>query len=222
MDEIVPSGLVKPAAATLLHIEDDHWSAEFVRAAVSEWPEVRHTGIAPTGAAGIELCRWLRPDLVLLDLRLPDMDGFVVAGALARLVPAPLVLVVTTRTDEYTFHRLRRTPVNGLLCKGGDMGEQLRVALTEVLARRGYFPPDVRARESALRRDSQAIGKVLSDKDIALLPLLGRGDTDRLIAGETGLNLLTVKWRRRRIMQKLDLHSRVELMRWARAKGFAD
>lgn len=222
MEDVTLPSPAAAATATLLHIEDAHWSAEFVRAMMEEWPEVRHAGIAPTGGKGIELCRELRPDLVLLDMGLPDMGGFAVAGRLAALVPAPTILVLTARTDEYTLYRMREAPIQGLLWKSGDVGAQLRAALAEVLAGRRYFPPEVVARESALRRDAHAIGKILGKKDIALLPLLGRGDTDRQIADGTGLNLLTVKWRRRCIMRKLDLHTRVELMRWARAKGFVD
>lgn len=207
---------------TAIHIEDDRWFADFIRGLMSDWPDIRHVGAAATGAEGIALCHQLCPDLVLLDLRLPDIDGFSVAKILAAETPVPAILALTARTDEYTFYRLRQSPIRGLLWKSGDIGGQLRPALEEVLVGRRYFSSEVKAKESALRCDPQAIGKILLAKDIALLPFWGRGDADDQIAAMTGLSLLTVKWRRCRLMQRLDLHNRVELMRWAQAKGFVD
>lgn len=143
---------------------------------MADCPSVRPIGSATTGRDGLELCRELRPRVVLVDLDLPDMDGFAVAEELAALRPTPAVLLLTTRGDEYTLYRLRRTPVRSLLCKNGNMKTHLRTALAEVLAGRSYFPPEVLAIEVALRRDPRAIGKILAPKDIALLALLGRGD----------------------------------------------
>ena len=147
------------AASTLLHIENDPWSADIVRAVVAEWPEISHVGLATTGAKGVELCREHRPDIVLLDLRLPDMDGFAVAEALAALAPAPSVLLLTVRSDEFTLYRSTRAPVRGLLWKNESIGRQLRPAISEVLAGRRYFPPEVTDGLSKLRQDPDAFSK---------------------------------------------------------------
>lgn len=82
-----------------------------------------------TGAEAVSLARTLRPDVVLLDVRLPDVDGIAVAGDLAALSPRPVVVLVSSRAAAVYGERLRTAPVHGFLAKSRLTGEGLREVL---------------------------------------------------------------------------------------------
>lgn len=206
----------------LVHIEDDSWSEQVVRDLLRRWPEVHYAGAARTGTAGLELCERTRPAVVLLDLRLPDDDGFRLAAALRSRPRPPGIIYLTARADDAALHALSRDPAAGFLWKSPTLPQHLRPAVNAALVRRAYHPPELREALARLRRDPLAFHKILADADVALLPLFGRGLSDQEIAALTGRATLTIKWRRNRIMQKLDLHRTADLMRWAREKGFVD
>jgi len=209
-------------APALVHIEDDSWTEQVVRDLLRRWPEIHYAGSARTGAAGLELCERTRPAVVLLDLRLPDEDGFKLAAALRSRPRPPRILYLTGRADDAALYSLSRDPTAGFLWKSPALAQHLRPALAAALAGRAYHPPELREALARLRRDPLAFHKILADADLALLPLYGRGLTDDEIAALTDRAALTIKWRRNRIMQKLDLHRTADLMRWAREKGFVE
>jgi len=208
------------AANSLLHIEDDPWAADIVRGVVAGWPAIQHLGVATSGSMGLALCRQHQPDIVLLDLRLPDIDGFTVAHALAALVPVPRVILLTVCRDEFTLHCCAHAPIHSLLWKDEKIGTHLYTAIHEVLAGRRYFPPEVNERLKKLRQDPGAFPKILSTHEIELLRLFGRGQTNTEVAANVGLAPLTVKWHRQHIMAKLGLSGTLDLINWAREKGF--
>ncbi|HYC72769.1 MAG TPA: response regulator transcription factor [Opitutaceae bacterium] len=213
---------MKSQAPKLVHIEDDAWSTQIVRTLVKRWPDVRHAGTAATAAAGYALCVDAAPAVALVDLRLPDTDGFTLARSLRSLPHAPRLVFLTGRADEAALFQLSRDPAAGFLWKSSAVADHLRPAVLAALAGRAYQPPEVRERLAAMRRDPVAFHKLFGESDLALLPLFGRGLSDDEIAAATGRAPLTIKWRRHQIMRKLDLHKASDLMRWARAKGFVD
>lgn len=213
---------MKTTAPKLVHIEDDTWSTQIVRTLVKPWPDIRHAGCAGTAADGYALCVKQAPAIALVDLRLPDNDGFTLARSLRTLPRPPHLVFLTARADDAALFQLSRDPAAGFLWKSSAVAEHLRPAVLAALAGRGYQPPEVRARLTAMRRDPVAFHKLFGDSDLALLPLFGRGLSDDEIAAATGRAALTIKWRRQQIMRKLDLHKSSDLMRWAREKGFVD
>lgn len=151
------------------------------------------------------------------------MDGFWVAGELARRPAAPRIIVLSARSDDAALLRIMQQPdISGLIWKAGEVLPRLTVAITEVRSGRKYYPPEVREALRRFRADPQAFFKILSDREISLLPDLGRGQTDDEIAVKTGLSSLTVKSHRQHIMAKLGLHRTPELIYWAIEHGFVD
>lgn len=213
---------MKSQALKLVHIEDDAWSTQIVRTLVRRWTDFRHAGTAANAAAGHALCATQKPAVALVDLRLPDNDGFTLARSLRALPQPPRLIFLTARTDEAALFQLSRDPSAGFLWKSSAVADHLRPAVLAALAGQAYQPPEVRARLSAMRRDPVAFHKLFGDSDLGLLPLLGRGLSDDEIAAATGRAPLTIKWRRHQIMRKLGLHKASDLMRWARDKGFAE
>jgi DNA-binding NarL/FixJ family response regulator len=207
---------------SLLHIEDDVLWGRAVKQMMNGSREVCHVGTAATAAQGLALCRAHQPDLAVLALELPDADGFDLALTLANLPRPPRVLLLTVRADEVTLFRASYAYIAGMIWKTGPVQATLRCAIREVLAGRRYFPADVREAMRMIRTDPTAFFKILSSRELSMLPLLCQKFTDSQVATQTGLCPATVKSHRQHIMAKLDLHRTADLIRWAAEKGFVD
>lgn len=208
------------SVSKVFHIEDDCLWAEVTAHLLEEWPEVCHVGTATNGRDGIALCREKHPAIVLLDLVLPDINGFVVLDRLNDLPHPPLVLLLTCRTDEVLLNRLGSGGIAGLIWKGSHFADQLRPALAAVAAGSGYFPPEVREAVSRFRRSPNAFFKILSPWELRLVSSLALGLKDGDIAAETGCCCGTIRNHWHNIAGKLGLGDRHDLQRWAEAEGF--
>lgn len=207
---------------SLLHVEADALWGRTVKQMVNAWQEVSHVGTATSAEAGIALCRTHQPDLALLGLRLPDADGFDLALKLANFPRPPRILLLTVKSDAVTLFRAGHAYIAGMVWKTGQIHGTLRFAIREILAGRRYFPEDVREAMRATRTDPTAFFKILSGRELSMLPLLCEGLTDSQVGEQNGLCPATVKSHRQHIMAKLNLHRTADLMRWAAEKGFVD
>ncbi len=209
------------STGTLLHIDHDAAVATTVfRRVIEQRTNCRYLGVATSGRAGLEAARIQQPALVLLELLMPDIDGYAVAVELAKLRPCPRILLLTSCADEATLYRLGRGSVNGLVWKTERAVEELPYAIEEVLSGRSYFPALVLHAMRQLRCAPDCFFKILSDRELELVPPMGAGQSDREIAQAAGLSVATIHSHRQRIMSKLGLHTTAELMRWAVNKGF--
>lgn len=210
-----------PSPVTVLHVEDDPLWADFCRALFRKEPSIRWLGPVATGADALSTTAHLHPDIVLLDVNLPDIDGFTLARQLlARGRPTPKILLLSARDDQVLLSKVRDTDFHGLLWKNRDIETELPLALAE-LARGGrYFPAEVRRAWSELRARPDAFFKILSAREIDLLPHFSRGLDDDAIARIVGGSPLTVKSHRQHIMSKLGLHRSAELIHWTIKAGF--
>jgi len=215
-------GRVPNQSLTLLHVEDNERWSEWIAAVVGHIPEVTRFASAPNGARALAVARTLIPHVLLLDLRLPDYDGFVLATEFAQLPQPPHVLLLSARTDAVAHYRATRPPIDGMLWKSPGVAEQLPTAITEVASGRKYFSPEVRAAWRQLRADPHAFFKILSDRELELLPHLGAGREDGEIALELGISPATVRVHRQNIKRKLGLHNRGQLVHWAIRMGLVD
>ena len=207
--------------ASLLYVEDCPGWAELVERLSRWWMEIRHTGCAKTLAEARERLRVSPPDVLLLDLWLPDGDGLDLAEELRRTKSAVKIIVCTVRGDDVALHQFNHLALDGMVWKGASLATSLRPAIDAVLAGRRWFPPELEAARRALRTDPVAYFKVLSDRELELLPRFGAGESDAEIAASGVLSVHTVHSHRRDVMHKLNLHRSVDLGRWAEAHGFA-
>jgi DNA-binding NarL/FixJ family response regulator len=214
---------VRNQSLSILHIEDDPLWGDAVRLIVESLPMEITYSRGASRAEGLRLAHECGPEVVLLDLRLPDGDGFGVAAELATESGRPRIIVVSARHDDLALWRVMREPrLAGLVWKSGDLREHLPAALSAVQRGHKYLPPEVHAAMRRLRADPQAFFKILSDRELGLLPGLGRGLTDEELAAQAGVSALTVKSHRQHIMAKLGLHRTPDLIYWAIAHGFVD
>ena len=179
------------------------------------------TGTAATGTEGIKLCKLQEPELVLLDMDLPDMDGFQVADKITKLYPRLRILAVSSRNDEYTLYRVLRSGLFGFVDKTNQGLASLELAIREALEWRPYYSASVHQVNLAQRGDSKAFSKLLTAREQELLCMFGVGMRNEEIGEKLNLSPQTVQGHRRNIMSKLDIPSTPELIRYAMKKGFS-
>jgi two-component system response regulator NreC len=173
-----------------------------------------------TCAAALEEARRRQPDLILLDLVLPDGDGIELAQPLLAAAPRARLIALSSHVDEFTLHRALASKIHGILDKNEQPVRILREAMDEVLAGRRYLSSAVQRLRANLRADPAAFDKILSDREQAVLRLVGEGLDNEAVAARLKISPSTAKNHRLNIMAKLDLHSTPQLIRYAIEKGF--
>lgn len=208
------------AAPAVLHIEDDHLWAGVVTGLLSEWSEVCHVGTASNGHDGIVLCAKRKPDIVILDLGLPDLAGFAVLDRLKALACPPQILLLTCRMDQALLYRVGCEGIASLIWKNGDFAHHLRLALGFAATSRPYLPPEVIEAVRQFRTSPKAFFKLLSPWELELVSLLAQGLRDDEIAFKTGRRCGTIRNHWHNIAGKLGLTGRHDIRHWAESKGF--
>jgi len=203
---------------TAVIIEDHRLFADFLHGCLQEWG---FGGIeqTTTGADGLRLVREKRPDLLLLDISLPDMDGLEVARVVLAECAEVKILGVSSHRDSWTMLQVQRLGLHGFVDKLDQSREVLRQAVETVLSGHVFYTRAVNESSARLRRDPRAFTRVLSDYETRLLSLIGQALTDEEIAAEVGISPATMQSRRRDIMRKLDIHTTPKLIHYAITQG---
>ncbi len=178
-------------------------------------------GEAEDGASGLALCRKFKPDIVLLDLFLPDRDGIGMADELLAMDPDMRILALSSECDDYTLYRVLNSGMHGYVDKNRQSVEVLKHAIDEVIKGRVFFTEVVQQVRQRLRMEPKAFPKLLTDREQRVLEVLGSGLSNEEASRELKLSRYTVQLHRRNIMTKLGLHRTPDLVRYAVTKGFA-
>lgn len=178
-------------------------------------------GEAADGLEALAKARELLPDLVLMDLDMPNMSGLAVTEVLCRERPQIKVLILSMhRRTEYLL-RILQSGARGYVLKEAP-SEELVKAIETVNAGEAFFSPDIA--RLALNQFVQGSGEgpdleELTNREREVLILIAEGLSNKEIAGHLGVGVRTVETHRERIMRKLAIHSVAGLTRFAIAKG---
>lgn len=176
---------------------------------------------APDAVSALTLCRTEQPDLVILDLGLPDREGLDILDDLLASCPRCKVIGISGYNDEFTLHRALQSKLHGFVDKNENTIDQLTAAVRAVMGGERYLSPAARRARVSLRNDPSAFNKILTSREQELLRMFGRGLSNEMIAREMSLSELTVRNHRNRIMTKLGLRTSTDLIGYALAKGFS-
>lgn len=204
----------------VLIVEDMGMFRAFLQNWLAALPNFLVVGAAAAGEEGMRLMETARPDVLLVDLQLPGIDGLEFVRAARQSQPQVRALVLTTLTDVLTLTRVRESGVEGYVEKDAPL-ERLEAALAAVAAGRSYYSPrltDTLAHENGRAR---ALGKILSRREQEVLSYVLTGKTSRDISERIGLSVRTVEFHRANLMSKLGATNVTELLTNARLRGLA-
>ncbi|MFI0445007.1 response regulator [Actinomadura sp. 6N118] len=203
---------------SVLLADDQAMIRRGLRLILEDQPDISVVGEAPDGAEAVAMARRLRPDVCLVDIRMPRLDGIEVTRVLAGPgVPDPMrVIVVTTfDLDEYVYGALRGGAV-GFVLK--DAGPALLVeAVRAAHNGEALVSPSVTVRllRHLTEASAPAQSPPLSDRELEVVRALARGRTNQEIASELFISLSTVKSHLSGIQTKLGVRNRVGIAAWA-------
>jgi RNA polymerase sigma factor (sigma-70 family) len=207
-------------SASVLIVDDHPLMRRAVRGLIQTDPMWQVVGEAASGHAGIAEAEELQPEIVVLDLGLPDMNGTEAIEAILRAAPATL-LVLTMDVAGASIEAAIRAGASGYVLKS-DVEEELLAGITALVEGSTYFnAPGAQRAWQRLRAEEKAesersLADALSTREREILSLLLlEGNNNRLVAERLRISRRTVENHRARIMQKLAVHSFGDLLRLA-------
>ncbi|WP_444543724.1 response regulator transcription factor [Nocardia jiangxiensis] len=184
-------------------------------------PDVEVVGEARDGAEAVELVRTLSPQVVLMDLRMPGVDGVAATTAITAAHPGTAVLVLTTYADDASIAGALRAGARGYLTKDAGRAE-IAAAVRSVASGHTTLAADVGARlVSALGAATQPARADLTDRELDVLRLMAQGRNNAEIAAELYIGLSTVKSHINSLFAKLDVRDRGQAIAYAHRTGLA-
>lgn len=204
----------------LLLVEDQVMFREAMRKMCERDLGHQVVGECGTGGEAIALTRKLRPDALLLDLSLPDIDGLTVVDRLNRAGLFPRILVLSSHCDDYTIFRVEKSCIAGYVDKNANSSRVLAEALRAVAAGCCYYSAVYQAVREQRRQNPRAFTKILTEGELEILALIGLGLSDEEIAGRLEGSPRTVQAHRSILLRKLKIPNTPKLMRFAIENGF--
>jgi DNA-binding NarL/FixJ family response regulator len=177
-------------------------------------------GEAGDGATALRVILSAQPDLILLDLQLPDMEGFTIIETVRKVLPKIRVIAITSAQGDYTLYRVERAGIDGFVDKSANSLDSLREAIEMVGRGKQYLAPSFIQAKQKRQANPVSFDKVLTERERVILALIGQPNTDDEIAQRLKISVKTVATFRNRIMHKLNFHSTPKLIRFAIDHGF--
>lgn len=204
----------------VLLVDDHEVVRTGLRFALGDLPDVTIAGEADSGAAAVEQCRRLRPDIVIMDIRMPGGSGIAACREITRQWPDVRVVMLTSFSDDKLIAEAIQAGAVGYVLKGGPTA-QLIAALEAAARGEALLDPAVTQRLLSMMRQGGAPPSPidnLNEREVAFLRLIAAGRTNAEIAAELSLSEKTVRNQVSLLLGKLGAGNRVEAaalyLRW--------
>lgn len=207
--------------------EDHTIVRKAIRALLEREPGIEVVGEASTGFETVSQCEILKPDIVLMDISMPDMNGVEATRQIIRAEPKTKVVVLSVHKEQQYIFPALRAGARGYVLKD-DIVEDLLVAINVVAKGNSFFSPTI---QDHLLRDYIRTGEdvqqalkpdPLTPREKQILQLIAEEHTNKRIAVKLNISLKTVQAHRTNIMEKLDIHSAAGLTKYAIATGLIE
>ena len=214
-------------------IADDHvFYREGVRALLSNAPEISVVGEASNGEEAIDKAAGLKPDVILMDLKMPGVNGIEATRRISQTQPNIGILVITMFDDDDSVFAAMRAGAHGYLLKDADRDDLVR-AITAIKKGEAIFSPAIAARmiqyftASPARQSSNKKGQPdefagLTERELEILDLIAQGHNNTVIANKLSLSIKTVQNYVSSILTKLQVADRAQAIVRAREAGFGN
>ncbi len=180
---------------------------------------------AGDGREAIRLAQELKPDVLVMDISMPELNGLVAAAKLKRIAPAIRILTLTRHSDKAYLQELLQAGVSGYVLKQSDSEEMLR-AIRVVASGGNYLDPAIAGNLFSMfavnqnRQRGEIRGELLSERESEVLRLIARGYSNKEIAGQLETSVKTIETQKANALRKLDISGRNEIVSYAILQGW--
>jgi DNA-binding NarL/FixJ family response regulator len=204
---------------------DDHTVVrQGLRALLLSESSMEIVGEASTGREAIQMARKFSPDVIVMDIAMPLLNGLEATRQIVRNDPNAKVLVLSSYSDDDYVQKLTEAGAAGYLIKQTAANDLVH-AIHDIHAGNAYFSPTIakrlrdRAREGFANGNSNVKTSNLTEREAEVLQLIAEGQANKQIAAELGISIKTVEKHRQQVMNKLNIHDVAGLTRYAISKG---
>jgi DNA-binding NarL/FixJ family response regulator len=194
---------------------------------LSDQPGLEVVGQAVNGRDAVEMAEKLNPDIIIMDIAMPKMNGIEASKKIRKLLPGTKILILSMYSHEHYIHELLEVGVSGYLLKDSS-GRDIIKAIDDALKNKTFLSPAIskRVAESTLSPHKSTSReerfKQLSNREREVFQLIAEGHSSRAIADMLCVSLSTIKTHRAKIMEKLAAKSSVQLAHIAIQLGLVD
>jgi DNA-binding NarL/FixJ family response regulator len=213
---------------TVLLAEDHHIVREGLRSLLKHESDIEVVGEAENGRQALQMIRKMRPDVVVMDIAMPLLNGLEATRQIRKEFPGTKVLILSAYSDEIYANQVTEFGAVGFLLKQTS-SEVLAKAIREVQKGKTFFDSAVCKRPKAGDLDSldrEGVFKQknnrLSSREVEVLQLIAEGKANKQVAAELGVSFKTVDKHRQHLMGKLNIHDVAGLTRYAIAEGIIE
>ncbi len=211
-----------PSTIKILLADDHTIVRQGLKLILSSQPDLQVVGEAANGREAVELAQKLRPDVVLLDVAMPELNGIEATRRMMETNPRVRILVLSMHKEAVYVREILKAGARGYLLKD-VIDTELLNAVRSVARGDGYISPAVSgALLSDYRQNVTDPVDLLTKREREVLQLIAEGKTNKEVAARLNLSVYTVDSHRGKIMEKLNLHSTGELVRFAIKNGLGD
>jgi two-component system response regulator NreC len=207
----------------ILIVDDHRILREGLRSLINGIPKMEVIGEADNGREAVQIAAEKRPDVVIMDVNMPDLNGIEATRLLLKEQPTVKVIGLSMYSDKRFVTGLLRAGASGYILKSGAF-EELAMAINTVMAGDIYLSPKVAGvvvedYVGKMAAGEKVLQAVLTAREREILQLLAEGKSSKEIASSLHVSEKTVHTHRQNIMEKLDIHSIAELTKYAIREG---
>ncbi len=210
-----------PSRLKILLADDHTIVRQGLKLILSAHADLEVVGEAANGREAVDLADKLRPDIVLMDVQMPELNGIEATRKMVAANPRVRILVLSMHKESVYVREILKAGARGYILKDAIDTELLN-AVRSVARGDGYISPAVSSALNDKVRDSNNPVDMLTTREREVLLLIAEGKTNKEIATHLNLSVYTVDSHRGKIMEKLNLHSAGELVRFAMKNGLVD